>query len=190
MDQAHCLRTEAHRLLYEEGLFPLVSTAGPAVVVGSYAFDLMTWPDLDIDVHLPHEKDIAAFFDLGGRIATGFQVMKLTFSNQFIRPDVPFDHGLYAGIRLLLGDREWKIDLWGYGEVAFRSHMKAFEELQSRLEAADRLTILRIKDDVCRRPGYRFEVSSVDVYEAVANNHVRTVAEFDEWLCARVVAVK
>lgn len=185
LDQARRLRAEAHRLLHEDGLLRLVNAVGPAAVVGSVAMDLMTWPELDINVQLPHERDVATLLGLGTRIATGFRVRHLAFWNHYVRPDGPYHDGLYAGSRLLVGDREWKLDLWGFGEAAFRSRLQASEALRRRLAGADRLAILRVKDAVCRRPEYRSAVTSGDVYEAVAGGGVRTVAQFDDWLRTR-----
>jgi len=183
--QAAALRLEADRLLHRDGLLPAIAGAGPTTVIGSYALDLMTWPDLDVSMALPHERDVAAFFDVGRAIARSFVAIRMTFSNQFIRPDVPFDHGLYWGIRLGYGEREWKVDLWGYGPDAYLSHLAEFEALRARLAAADRRAILRVKDAVCRRPTYRRDVSSMDVYAAVAEGGVRTVEEFDAWCAQR-----
>jgi hypothetical protein len=154
-------------------------------VIGSYALDLMTWPDLDVSVELPHEHDVPAFFDVGRAIARSFVAIRMSFSNQFIRPDVPFDHGLYWGIRLSYDEREWKLDLWGYGPDAYRAHLAEFGALRVRLAGADRLAILRVKNAVCRRPAYRRDVSSMDVYAAVADHGVRTVEQFDAWCAAR-----
>lgn len=180
VEKARALREEAYTLLYQEGLFSLVQSVGPATVRGSVALDLMTWPDIDLSVQLPHETDISTFFELGKEIATNFQVVKMSFSNQFIRPDVPFDYGLYWGIRLLYA-KIWKIDLWGHGEDAYNTDVRAFNELAQQLKEVDRITVLRIKDEVCKRPEYRVEISSMDIYEAVAHYKVQTVKEFDEW---------
>ncbi len=179
--QARDLREEAHRLLYDEGLFPLINCVGPACVLGSFALDLMTWRDIDISVRLSHEKDISTLFDLGREIANKFAATTMRFSNQFIRPDVPFDHGLFWGIRLLHAGQTWEIDLWGYGDDAYQAHMQDFDELRSQLQDADRIAILRIKNDVCWRPQYH----SMDVYEAVAWHQIRTVEESDEWQLRR-----
>lgn len=98
------LRTEAHRLLYEQGLLELISSVGQARVIGSFSLNLMVWPDVDISIELPDEKDIPTFFNLGQKIAKRFKVANMLYSNQFIRTDVPFDHGLYWGIRLFHED--------------------------------------------------------------------------------------
>ena len=179
--QAKNLRTEAHRLLYGEGLLALIGSTGETRVIGSFSLDLMTWPDIDISVELPHEKDVTAFFELGQEIASKFTVAKMSFSNHFIRQDVPFDHGLYWGIRLLHEGRIWKIDLWGYGSNMYESHMKDFDQLKSQLQDGDRMAILRIKNEVCRRPEYRGEITAMNIYRAVSQHKVRTIEEFDKW---------
>lgn len=109
----------------------------------------------------------------------------MSFSNMFIRSDQPFDHGLYWGIRLLFAETTWKVDLWGCGREAYKQHMDYFERVRRQLQDVDRLAILRIKSEVCQRPQYRSEITSGDVYEAVATNGISTVQEFDEWLSRR-----
>jgi hypothetical protein len=188
LQQATGLREEARRLLFDEGLLSLISAVGPAMVVGSYVFELMAWRDVDIHVQLPHEKDVATFFDLGKAVATRFEVTQMSYSNQFIRPDQPEEYGLYWGIRILFGGGIWKVDLWGFGEQAYGQAADSVEALRERLAAADRLAVLRIKDGVCQRPEYRKETRAVDIYRAVMEGGVRTVEEFDEWRMLRMGA--
>lgn len=182
LEQATALRCEADDLLHQEGLLALLQSYGPAGVIGSYALDLMTWPDLDLNVRLRHELDVPTFFAIGSRIVTTFQVAKMSYSNQSVRTDVPFDRGLFWGIRLLHRGQIWKLDLWGYGEEDYRASGERFERLRKRLEQADRLAILRIKDVMCREANYRTEVSSIQIYEAVLKEGVETVEGFRSWL--------
>lgn len=179
--QAALLRSEASKLLHEDGLLDLLEAYGKACVIGSFTLDLMTWPDIDLSVQLPHERDISTFFTIGHEIATRFQVVKMSFSNQFIRADVPFDRGLYWGIRLLYGERTWKVDLWGYGKQDYQANLAAFERLKQRLSNADRNAILRIKDVCCQQDNYRVDVQSVEIYEAVSDVGIQTVDDFLSW---------
>lgn len=188
LEQAAALRGEAGSLLHQEGLLALLRSYGPAGVIGSYALDLMTWPDLDLSVRLPHELDVPTFFAIGSRIVTTFQVAKMSYSNHFVRTDVPFDRGLFWGIRLLYRGRTWKLDLWGYGEEDYRASGERFERLRRRLEQADRMAILRIKDVMCREENYRREVSSLQIYEAVLEDRVETVEGFRGWLARQAQA--
>ena len=161
--------------------YSLLQTYGPARVNGSFVLNLMTWRDLDLAVQLPHAHDVLTFFSLGQHIARRFPILKMSFSNQYLRPDTPFDHGLYWGIRLLHQQEVWKVDLWGYGPDEYPSHLAEFETLQRSLAMANRRLILRIKNDACRLPSYRQALTSMQIYEAVTNAGVQTVDEFYAW---------
>ena len=107
------LHQEASDLLNKEGLLPILRSFGATRVIGSYALAMMTWPDIDISMKLPNDQNVDLFFEIAKKIATKFQITKMSYSNHFIRNFPGFDHGLYWGIRLCYAEREWKIDLWG-----------------------------------------------------------------------------
>lgn len=178
---ARRLREEAHALLYGKGVFDLIAAVGPARVVGSVDLDLMTWPDVDVNVRLPHDEDVSTFFDLGKAIAERYPAFKMGFSRHSIRPDVPIDWGLYWGVRIPHAGATWKLDLWGVGEGDFFRMADEHECLKRRLKGVDRLTVLRVKDHARRRPDYLGGMS-VRVYEAVTEHGVKTPEDFDAWL--------
>jgi hypothetical protein len=181
LKQAEKLKKKAYNLLYNKGLFDLISSVGTTQIIGSFTLDLMTWPDIDISVTLPHEKDVSTFFELGKMITEQFNAAKMSFSNMFIRTDQPYDHGLYWGAYLPHESQRWKIDIWGYGEKAFQSNMKDFEKIRNFLDTSHRLTILRIKNDVCHLPEYRGIITALDIYNAVGKHKIKTTDEFLKW---------
>ena len=75
--------------------------------------------------------------------------------------------------------------MFGLGPMAFAAERERVEALRRELAGADRLTVLRVKAAVCRRPEYGRAIRSVDVYEAVARGGVTTAEEFDAWLRRR-----
>ncbi len=177
------IREEASNLLNNEGLLSLMEQYGTTRVIGSYTLDTMTWRDIDISMILPNEQDVDLFFDIGSKIANKFQITKMSFSNHYIRNFPGFDHGLYWGILLLFNEQEWKIDLWGYGETDFRTHMEEFDILHKNIQNADRTSILRIKHTISQRPDYRGDVyNSMAVYRAVISDNVTTLEEFNRWI--------
>lgn len=182
VDQARNLRNEAYSLLYEKGLLDIVQKTGPACDIGSFTLDLMTWRDLDISVQLPDENDIPGFYGIGHRIVERFKVARMTFNNPVLLPNFPYDRGLYLGLHLLYRNQNWKVDLWGYGKDDYQANLHKFGRLSNDLRGSDRLSILRIKNEVCRRPEYIHEVTSMDIYEAVAKHNINTIEEFDEWI--------
>lgn len=177
------LRNEASNLLNHEGLLSMLSSFGTTRVIGSYTLDTMTWRDIDISMKLPDAQDVGLFFEIGKRIATKFHVTKMSYSNHFIRNFPGFDHGLYWGIRLDYAKREWKIDLWGYGETDYEAHIADFDVLHSQLQQVDRTVILRIKHAVSQRPDYRGDIyNSMAVYRAVLTEKVASLEEFNRWI--------
>ena len=177
------LREEASNLLNNEGLLTLLEQYGTTRIIGSYTLDTMTWRDIDISMILPNAHDVDLFFEIGTKIAKKFQVTKMSFSNHYIRNLPGFDHGLYWGILLLFNEQEWKIDLWGYGETDFGTHMEEFDTLHKDIQNADRTSILRIKHTISQRPDYRGDVyNSMAVYRAVISDNVTTLEEFNRWI--------
>ena len=177
------LRHKASELLDKEGLLSMLNAFGTTQVIGSYTLDTMTWPDIDISMNLPDEQNVERFFELGKRIATKFQITKMSYSNHFIRNFPGYDHGLYWGIQLRYAEREWKVDLWGYGDTDYQKHIAEFDALHQRLQQADRTAILRIKHVICQHPDYRGNVyNSMAIYRAVLEDKVESVDEFKAWL--------
>ena len=58
------LHREATELLEKAGFLPILKTFATTKVIGSYALDLMTWPDIDISMNLPSEQNVEIFFEL------------------------------------------------------------------------------------------------------------------------------
>ena len=177
------LHQEASELLDKEGLLPMLSTFGTTRVIGSYALDTMTWPDIDISMNLPNEQNVELFFEIAKRIATKFEITKMSYSNHFIRGFPGFDHGLYWGTQLRYRGREWKIDLWGYDDTDYQKHIADADALHRQLQRADRVAILRIKHVICQHPDYRGNVyNSMAIYRAVLEDKIETVDAFNAWL--------
>ena len=177
------LHQEASELLDQEGLLPMLKSFGTTSVIGSYTLDTMTWPDIDISMNLPKERNIELFLELGKRIATKFEITKMSYSNHFIRNFPGFDHGLYWGIQLRYAGREWKIDLWGYDDTDYQTHIAEFDALHRQLQQVDRAAILRIKHVICQHPDYRGNVyNSMAIYRAVLEDKVESVDEFKAWV--------
>ncbi len=177
------LRREATELLDKEGLLSMLKAVGTTQVIGSYALDTMTWPDIDISMNLPETQNVELFFELAKKIATKFEITKMSYSNHNIRNFPGFDHGLYWGILLRYAGREWKVDLWGYNDTDYQRHITEANELSCQLQQADHLAILRIKHVICQHPEYRGNVyNSMAIYRAVLEDKVESVDAFKTWL--------
>jgi hypothetical protein len=182
--RARRLREAAHDLLGAGGLRGLLEEVGEVALRGSVVYDLMTWPDVDVDLLAPDPGDVPRFLGAGRAIAERFPVVTMTFDDH-VRNPASRDVGLYWGFRLLHGGHLWRIDVRVHTAAEIAERRVAFEALRGRLAGLDRLAVLRLKSAVQERPGYTSSVQSVDVYAAVADG-VATVAGFDDWLARRV----
>ena len=176
------LRAEADTLLYERGLRKLLEEYAPVHITGSYTLRLMVWRDLDIVMDAP-AITIPEFFELGKRITLLLSPWKMFFTNNRDRNGGRYPRGLYWGIRL--GDVRrgaWKIDLWAFDSSESRDKLRGCEALASRLNEENRLIILNLKSQLWDKPRYRDTITSQDIYEAVLEHGVHTLAGFYEYL--------
>ncbi len=177
------LRREATALLDKEGLLSMLKAVGTTQVIGSYASDTMTWPDIDISMNLPQAQNVELFFELARRIATKFEITEMSYLNHYIRNLPESNYGLYWGIQLRYAGTEWKVDLWGYNDPDYQTRIAEANELFHKLQQADRLAILRIKYVICQQPEYPGNVyNSMAIYRAVLEDKVESVDGFNAWL--------
>jgi len=57
LEIANNLKQEAHSLLHQRGVHSLLSKYGDLIYAGSYALDLMAWPDIDMNLIIANEKE-------------------------------------------------------------------------------------------------------------------------------------
>jgi hypothetical protein len=146
------------------------------VVVGSAAFGLMVRPDLDLEITCPMPS-IETGFAIAAELAHHPRVAKVAFANELTGPARRLAWRL--GYRWV--DEElWSVDMWLIAEN--RSGPCAadlVEPMRRALTEETRTTILELKEAIFDQAA---EVSSIDVYRAVLDGGVRSVAELREWL--------
>jgi hypothetical protein len=167
------IKREADLLLYRQGLHAVLEVYGQPFIAGSYAYDLMTWRDLDI--YFAGDFDLEKFFNLGYKITALLKAYKSFFTdNRGYSPD-----GLYWGIRLGdIHEGAWKIDIWHFSEQDYQDQVRNCDMIKNRLTADTRNAIIEIKSHFCMKPGYRDTITSDDIYKAVFEHGVRNVKQF------------
>ncbi|NIW98404.1 MAG: hypothetical protein GWN13_09225 [Phycisphaerae bacterium] len=177
MDNAE-LKREADLLIEECRLPKLLAVYPGWFVGGSYGYDLMCWRDLDIYV-LDPQHDLKRCFEVGYELTKRLAAKKSFFTNNVgSKPN-----GLYWGIKL--GDARqgaWKLDVWFLDSENYERHVAYSAELNERMTAESRETILIIKKAYWRRPEYRDTVTSDLIYRAVLENGVRNTKDFERFL--------
>ena len=174
---------EGNKILYNHGLVEIISKYGIPVPTGSYVLGLMTWRDLDIYIETDFITE-SDFFKLGGEIASRLKPQRMHYRNEFLgkTPNLPV--GFYWGIYVtgLVSPEEWKIDLWAIDSEQRKNFQKSMDELRAGISKERRLVILEIKNHYWKHPEYRKTFYSLDIYQAVIEEDIKTVREFAGWL--------
>jgi hypothetical protein len=182
------LQREAQVLL-DGGLSDALNEYGPFEAVGSYALGLMVWRDLDIEVVAPN-FDRAAFFHLGGRIASLLKPVRMSYRDETVAHSPNLPAGLYWGVHLGWTHGEaWKIDIWSVDANHQRSSRALLDRILREITTSGRDAILDIKAQLWRHPEYRRAFSAKDIYDAVLVQGVTDVAGFRDYMAGRDVAV-
>ena len=187
---AASLHAEASDLLYKHGLHDALSSCGEVYYTGSYALDLMVWPDLDISLRLnPSFHSIDRFFEVGRRIAECDNVVSMKFHNfhQFPVPELP--PGLYwnAKINRLHSDAvssglPWKIDIWSMDEEAVDENRRDMERIKKSLTQETRTLILDVKYSLITEEGRTPVLSGYHIYQAVLVEGIKDREEIMKYL--------
>jgi hypothetical protein len=185
LQRQHQLQNEAQRILEELNLIELLSQAGHVRQTGSTTLGLMVWRDIDLQVSNTN-LSIAQAFELLHPLLTHPRVKQVRYLHQshHFKLDGLADRYFFMVYYEPEGQAEWKLDIsFWLGEGIHPEPVQ--EAIAQQLTPATRLTILQIKDAWYQLPAYRTAVSSVDIYDAVLQHNVRTLAEFDDYLAQR-----
>ena len=177
-EQDRSLRLEAEALLARHGIVAVLQDFGRPHLSGSYSLNLMTWRDLDIYLEM-QTVDSARFLDMGQRLGNALRPRKLSFTDHLNFPSTEAVTGLYWGIQTdALSRGGWKLDLWGVTPAVCAERLAHCESIRVRLNPETRGAILRIKNEVCRAPGYRDTITSQHVYDAVLLRGASSLEDF------------
>jgi hypothetical protein len=177
-------RKRADLLLKESRLLEIVEGFGEARLSGSYVYDLMLGPDIDMHL-LPHR------FDRQTAVSIHTALIVQNWWNRFYFEDWVDERfrssirtlvvrGFYIGVQRDVDGTVWKIDIWVVDPARFpgdliRNRMMALTE-------EERMAILLLKD--ARNLNVIDRCASVRIYRAVLDG-VRSVEDFRAWETSR-----
>lgn len=181
------LRSEAHALLADSGLFELLQRRfSDPTVTGSASYDLMVWRS--IDIHLAIDAtERSDWFAFGAQLAAhldavGLGLPRATFGNDYLEPG-PMGQGLYWGLEFndFSGNR-WLVNLWGWDPFDYAVRQARDFTLRTDLAGADRDLILRLKTEARARSNYYGNiVTAFEIYQFAIAKAGDSLSALEKW---------
>lgn len=185
LQKQNVLHSEAS-LLLEKTLLPILEQYGKVSVGGSYSYELLNYPDLDIDV-VSEDVSKDLFAKLSG------ELIKLDYTSKFKsgdRVNYPHTHtgkrpfGYWVSPDINFGDNIWKLDIWLQKPEWYTGDTNRFAKKLVTLSDEQRIAILSLKEELIEKNLYGIEKEfiSVDVYEGVLRSDIKTIDELRNFL--------
>lgn len=170
------LFTEATQLL-QEIIIPTFSEFGSVIVGGSYAYHLLNYPDIDIDIVSDEVSDIT-YKKLCDKVTSLDSVSEFKTLNRTERPVASTrPKGYWLSPKIQYGTNLWNIDIWFQKPEWNTGNTLMYKDALEKLSDEKRIIILTLKNELRENDLYGIgkEFQSVDIYEAVLHDTVDTV---------------
>lgn len=182
-DEQTRLKSQANKVINETKIFEIFAKYGElSAIGGSFEYNLMVYPDLDIGVVTFSVKKVD-FARLVGELIANENVRKVCTADTVNFAPVHLGRrpkGYWIGLEVPFEGDRWGIDCWLQQSDWASDSDDAYAGRLLTLEQSGLDTILLVKYDLIRRGIYGQTLFSGDVYDAVLDEGVRTVTEFNE----------
>lgn len=173
------IKEDADRILNDSTLHEILKKYGEPKIVGSYSYNLMMNPDIDIHLYvkeLSREKAVKLLNEL---------IEQDYFDNYSLidwvrNRDDRWSKGYYVGLKKIVSghDKKWKIDIWQLvedtpGSLEYQKLMK------EKLNNKPRSLILELKE--LRNNKYP-QLPSTIIYDSVLKEDIRNKEDFKNYL--------
>lgn len=179
------LQAQAEALLADLDLAKLTADIGPVSLAGSYVSGLMSWPEVDVMVHVGPRFSPQSVLRLLRRIIERPGVVGFDYRDERgarSPTGTTRDERYQVAIAAERSGQAWQVDLTLWLNDPHPNITEWHETLRDTITAEQRVAILRIKDEWHRRGAYPNPVGGVQVYAAVLDDGVRTLDQFAAWL--------
>lgn len=164
------IRNNATELLKSKKIEEMIKPSGDLYYTGSYALDLMTWNDIDMQIVVRDELDPTEILcNICNQIVIDenfIEAQIINFSGDY-KPKMP--RGVYLGLKLNcknLGGM-WKLDIWCLSKPDFDENRALIEILKSKLNSSNRDLILEFKHELMSETGRVPQMGSHFLYQAI-----------------------
>ena len=168
------VKKEAEKLLETTNLLDVLSKYGQVIVNGSFKYDLMWGPDIDVivickDTRKTSLDALKKVIDL--RL---FQKYEYGDFEKFKRKNRPESY--IINMVLPFEGQKWEIETWFFEEKP-KSQEETDELIKNKLNKENKKIILEIKKKREEENVTKHKISSIDIYKAVLINDVKNYDE-------------
>ena len=173
-EQASLIRQNAKQVIKSLEIFKVFQKYGSLFFTGSYALDLMTWNDIDMQLVAKdglHLKQ--AFSEIFSHFLNhdAFIKSKVIHFHGDFKPMMP--RGLYLGLEVFFQELGgvWKLDLWVLQQKDFDKNRAFIKEIENLLTPKTRDLILEMKHEMMSG-NYRVpQLGSYELYKALIKGY-------------------
>ena len=163
LDYSKQVKNQAQRLLKKNRVIETLNKYGEVIITGSYKFDLMYGPDIDLEVitNNPRENSLKALNEFIE--ARNFQ--KYEYGDFEAHPREKRPESFIIVLDQILAGVKWEIEIWFFKQ---RDPDKIkFEEKLTSLSQEQRKKILELKYQRDQMGRSKHAVSSYEIYRTV-----------------------
>jgi len=174
LEQAELIRGNTNQVIKHLQIAEILEKYGKLYYTGSYALDLMTWNDLDMQlVPNPGMDSKQAFSEIFNHFFNHESFIKgkvINFQGDY-KPVMP--RGLYLGLNFNIEDLggDWKLDLWVLNDEDFKKNRLFIEKIQSIMTPEIRQLILELKHQMMEGNNRVPQLGSYQLYQALLEGH-------------------
>jgi len=177
----------ADELLADSEILSQLQNYGVVETTGSYAYNLMLAPDIDIVVNSkPNNKEKA--IRLLNQLIDNDWWNLFTFADWYqekfrISKWQWLPKGYYIRVKADYNGYRWNIDIWLVDNLEYQKR-KDFDTEMSKIDSRQKKIILNLKNV---RNQEKLNISSVDIYEAVTKHNIATIDDLNNWVAKEKV---
>lgn len=171
------IEEQANYILYDCGLLEELSKYGTPHIIGSYRMNMMAWNDLDIDIE-NENMSLDKLYCLSKFIIDRFHPTWYEAKEEINSENKTV---WFQGFETFIKNQLWNIDLWFFDKNTIKLAEDYCDRIirQVKEQPNSKEHIISLKRKLISRKLYSFDqYTSIDVYNAVLNQHISDVEGF------------
>lgn len=168
---------QAKCILYDHGLLEELSRYGTPHIIGSYRMEMMAWNDLDIDIE-NERMSLDKLHRLSQFIIDKFHPVWYEAKEEINSENKTV---WFQGFEAFIGNELWNVDLWFFDKDTIKSAEEYCDRIVQKTKELpeSKEQIIRLKRELIARKLYSCDqYTSIDVYNAVLNQHIADTGVF------------